>query len=341
MSAAGASASRRAPELVLAGVAIAALSITGLAFGRSLQIPWSGILPFLAIAAILLASSATIDLVRRRPDFAARQKRALRLWLPFGIVYLAYRAMRGVLPLVVNGSYERMLKAADARLFGEPPAWSLSAIHAPWLTELLSYAYATMFFLPLAVMLALYARDRDRELRRVALALQLAFYIGFTIFLLVPARSPDVVYQFPTELHGYGFYERSMAAWRGLQSVTYDAFPSMHTAISTIALVFALRYRIRPLAIGTIVVLLQFSTMYLRQHYFVDVATGWGVAALAVGCARCMLPTAPRRSNSETSKCAGSGSARCASPVPESTESPRIPTRPAPSCAAPSSSASS
>jgi membrane-associated phospholipid phosphatase len=139
-----------------------------------------------------------------------------------------------------------------------------------------------MFFLPLAVLLLLNARRRDRELRHVALSLQLAFYIGFTIFLIIPARSPDVVYDFP-KLVGYGFYERSMAAWRSLQAVTYDAFPSMHTAISTIALVHAIRLRLRIwMVMLPIVVLLQLATLYLRQHYFVDLLAGWTVAGVAI-----------------------------------------------------------
>jgi membrane-associated phospholipid phosphatase len=148
-----------------------------------------------------------------------------------------------------------------------------------------------MFFLPLLVMLRLYASDHERELRRTAIALQLAFYLGFAMFLLYPARPPDVVYAFPDPLVGHGFFEASMAAWRHLQAVTFDAFPSMHTAISTIALASAIRYRrlLSPRApwlpvalMAPVVVLLQLATLYLRQHYFVDLIAGWGVAAVSL-----------------------------------------------------------
>lgn len=244
-----------------------------------MHIPWDGILPFFAVGAILLGASFAVDVAMRRPYGIAR---TLRLWAPFSVVYLCYRALRGALPVLVDGGVERSLVSADRWLLGSSPAWSLAAIHSPWLTELLSYAYATMFFLPLSVMLVLHARGRDRELRGVALALQLAFYIGFTIFLLVPARSPDVVYDF-APLTGHGFYERSMAAWRSLQAVTYDAFPSMHTAVSTLALLSAIRLRLRIWKLMLpVVVLLQLATLYLRQHYFVDVMAGWGVALFAL-----------------------------------------------------------
>jgi len=267
------------PDGTLAVVAVFALAIVARSLGGALHVPWDGVVPFLGIGGVMLASSTVVDVVAKRP---LGLYRALRLWAPFAVVYLCYRALRGALPALVDSGFEAALVRADVVLLGSSPAWSLEAIHAPWLTELLAYAYATMFFLPLAVLLILNARRRDRELRDVALSLQLAFYLGFTIFLLVPARSPDVVYDF-TPLVGHGFYERSMSAWRSLQAVTYDAFPSMHTAISTLAIVQAIRLRMRIwMVMLPIVVLLQLATLYLRQHYFVDLIAGWAVAGVAI-----------------------------------------------------------
>ena len=274
------------PQGVLAIVAVIALVAVAASLGEQLHVPWDGILPFLGIAAILLATSVVADLVARRPP----SSRALRLWAPFAVVYLCYRALRGALPLWIGAGVEPRLMRADEAILGVSPAWWFQHHTSPWLTEVMAYAYATMFFLPLAVLLVLYARRRDRALSHVALSLQLAFYLGFTIFLLVPARSPDIVYTFATPLVGHGFYEASAHAWQKLQAVTYDAFPSMHTAVSTLALVQAIRYRkelswIVPVALAPVVVMLQISTLYLRQHYFVDLIAGWGVAATAIALA--------------------------------------------------------
>jgi membrane-associated phospholipid phosphatase len=275
------------PQTTLAVLAVGVLVSVSASLGERLHVPWDGILPFLAIAGILFGSSLAADLVaRRRPS-----TRALELWAPFAIVYLCYRALRGAIPLLAGAGVEPSLVRADEAIFGVSPPWWFEHVQTPWLTEIMAYAYATMFFLPLAVLLVLYARRRDRALSHVALSLQVAFYIGFTVFLLVPARSPDIVYTFHTPLVGHGFYEASSSAWRHLQAVTYDAFPSMHTAVSTLALVHAVRLRKelapkRPwlpvLALAPIVVMLQLSTMYLRQHYFVDLVAGWAVAALAI-----------------------------------------------------------
>src|SRR5688500_594779 len=123
---------------VLAVVAIATLAIIANVLGGELNVPWDGIVPFVVIGGVLLAASAAVDLAFRRQIEIAR---SLRLWAPFAIVYLCYRALRGALPVLVDGGVEHALVRADIALLGSSPAWSLEAIHAPWLTELLSYAY--------------------------------------------------------------------------------------------------------------------------------------------------------------------------------------------------------
>jgi membrane-associated phospholipid phosphatase len=114
------------------------------------------------------------------------------------------------------------------------------------------------------------------------------------VFLLFPARSPDIVYRFDVPLAGHGLYEWTTGAWTRLQQITYDAFPSMHTCISTITLVHARRHGAvlfprRPrLLFWTFlpaVAMLQLSTLYLRQHYFVDLVAGWLLAALSLAVA--------------------------------------------------------
>jgi membrane-associated phospholipid phosphatase len=239
-----------------------------------LVIPVATVLPYAIIGVVLVATSALVQ----------RSRRVVRVWIPFVFLYLCYRALRGVLLLIPDAAGRHaQLKAADEAIFGVSPAWWMQSFAAPWLTELLAYAYATMFVLPLVTLVILSVRGQERELRRAALALLIAFYLGFLVFLIVPAKSPDVVYTFDTELHGYGFYEVSMQTWQRLQQITFDAFPSMHTAISTIALVQSRRVSRRLFLVYLpIVVLLQIATMYLRQHYFVDLLAAWALAALSL-----------------------------------------------------------
>lgn len=267
---------------MLSALALLAVTAAFVAAGGALVIPPSTVAPYVAVAAALLLLSALVR--RSRP--------LVRVWIPFVILYLCYRALRGLLLLIPDEhGRHALLRAADEWLLGESPAWAMAPYATPWLTELMSYAYATMFILPMIVLVTLSLRGQEQALRRAALALLVGFYLGFVVFLLVPAKSPDIVYTFDRPLSGHGFYEASSAAWIRLQQITFDAFPSMHTCVSTLALVHARRFgpllwpaRPRTLFILFIpcVLALQLATMYLRQHYFVDVLAGWALAAVSL-----------------------------------------------------------
>ena len=269
------------PDGVLSAVALIVVA-TLIARVDQLVVPVATVLPYAIVGAGLVVTSALVQ----------RSRRVVRVWIPFVFLYLCYRALRGVLLLIPDeAGRHAQLKAADEALLGVSPAWWMESFATPWLTELLAYAYATMFILPLVVLVTLSVRGHERELRRAALGLLVAFYLGFLVFLLVPAKSPDIVYDFNTPLSGYGFYEASMQTWQRLQQITFDAFPSMHTAISTIALVHAHRLGAllsprHPRAFFRvylpIVVLLQLATLYLRQHYFVDLLAAWALAAFSL-----------------------------------------------------------
>ena len=290
------------PDGVLTALAVLGFSAVAVHLGGQLAVPTDTITPYLFLGAALLGTTALVRsplLLGRAPGdrrrFVATQLRAVRVWTPFVILYLCYRALRGVLLLIpASRDQHALLKRADEAIFGVSPAWWLQQFATPWLTELLAFAYALMFVLPLIVLVTLYARGHDRALRRAALALLIAFHLGFVVFLLVPAHSPDIVYDFGEPLRGYGFYEWSSASWARLQQITYDAFPSMHTCISTLALVHARRHgaalwpsRPRLVFWGFVpaVVLLQLATLYLRQHYFVDLIAGWALAAISLALA--------------------------------------------------------
>jgi membrane-associated phospholipid phosphatase len=197
-------------------------------------------------------------------------------------VYLAYRHLVAAVNPVRGAGLEDKLKALDELLLGVSPSFALQHIASPWLTELMAYAYALMFVLPLLVMVILFARERWDEFRAVGVSVLVAFFAGLALYLLVPARSPRLVYGYDVELRGvFGLYEASTRVWDKLQTVQYDAFPSLHTAISTIALYWARRSGGKALFWIYLphVILLQIATLYLRQHYFVDLVGGWTLAA--------------------------------------------------------------
>lgn len=280
---------------VTACALVATFALVALAGGR-VELRADGIAP-LVLLALLLSATGLVRLPllfepANRRRFLDEQLSAARAWAPFIVAYVCYRVVVASVNGVTGAGVEDQLKALDEALLGVSPSWWLQGWVSPWFTELMSFAYGLMFVLPLGVLLLLHGRGRGAEFRVVALAVLCAFYLGLVGYLLVPARSPRLVYEYPIALHGaFGLYEASSRAWDQLQAVTYDAFPSLHTAVSTLSLIYAWRVgdalsSRRPRLLFWIylpnVLLLQLSTLYLRQHYFVDVVAGWSLAVLVV-----------------------------------------------------------
>jgi membrane-associated phospholipid phosphatase len=75
--------------------------------------------------------------------------------------------------------------------------------------------------------------------------------------------------------------------WDGFSVIGGGAFPSLHVGISTVALLYAYKYRhfsklyywMWVLYIP-LVTSLWISTVYLRHHWVIDIFAGWIVAAI-------------------------------------------------------------
>jgi membrane-associated phospholipid phosphatase len=157
----------------------------------------------------------------------------------------------------------------------------------------MAFAYALYFVFPLVLCVLLYAQRRQEDFRQVVMAIVLVFYVGFAGYILFPAVGPRIYIplhhpeRYTIPLHGaLGFYDWSAAMWDRLQRVSSDAFPSLHTACSATALYFAFRFGdvLRPrwllgVIFAPLVVSLWISTVYLRQHWVIDVIAGLGLTA--------------------------------------------------------------
>jgi membrane-associated phospholipid phosphatase len=143
------------------------------------------------------------------------------------------------------------------------------------------------FFAPAILAALIYWSDRRQLFRDFLVSLCVTTLLGYTGYLLVPAVGPYLFQAelFPDRLPGGGLKgtESVIQSIDALKGYARDCFPSLHTAHTTVVLVFARRFRraaflaYLPIALGLYV-----STLYLRMHYAVDVAAGFATAALAV-----------------------------------------------------------
>jgi len=246
---------------------------------------------------------AVMQHLRRRSRRAARIHASLgksvavlvRDWAPLVLIIVVYDNFHDMTRLVRPDTVDDALARADAWLVGVPASVALEAIVTPWLTELMTFCYALFFVFPTVVLVRAYARGDVLLFREAGVAMSLAFYLGLVGYMLVPAVGPRFAFpeRFSVPLEGWVITLPASAMWRSLQQVDRDCFPSLHTAMSTIALVYLWRFRwmrggralfwvSAPFVAGLIL-----STIYLRYHHLVDVIAGF---ALAAGC----VAAAPR-----------------------------------------------
>ncbi len=236
----------------------------------------------LAVVLVLLGSLALA--LRRYPG--SRLVQGLRETVPLFACFLIYTNLHDTIGFVNPHDVHDALVAADARIFGVQPCVWAERFISPALTELMQFLYLNFFWIAPAVSAVLLWQGRWREFRAVTLGVIACFFLGYLLYVILPAAPPRLVLvaQFTKNLRGYpvGFSSLSAEAFSLLPTDSRAAFPSLHTAASTLALFYAWRYARRlffvllPFVIG-----LWVSTIYLRHHYFVDLLGGWALAPIA------------------------------------------------------------
>jgi len=212
---------------------------------------------------------------------------ALREVLPFAACVLIYTNLHDTIGFVNPHDVHQWLIGLDQALFGaQPSVWSERFV-SRGLTELMSFLYINFFWIAPSTSLVLLLQRRWREFRSVTLAVITCFYMGYLLYVLFPAAPPRLVlvYDYKTSLEGYPrlFSSLEAGAFQLLPVDSRAAFPSLHAAVSLLALVSAWRHERRlfwpllPFVLG-----LWVSTIYLRHHYFVDLLAGWLLAPLAL-----------------------------------------------------------
>ncbi|MBL9088875.1 MAG: phosphatase PAP2 family protein [Planctomycetia bacterium] len=201
---------------------------------------------------------------------------------PFSFLMLAF-----VVPYANPWHQERLLYDVDTWAFlGRNPNVMLDGMATPWLTELLQAVYAFYYAIPLVMLVAMVLRRTAGGLERGLFDVLLCLYGSYVGYFLVPATGPNInklgLYpaHFASPMEGLWFAEELRASIFAAEWIKQDCWPSGHTALSFVCLVIARREGVR-WAYWTLlvpVILLIFSTMYLRYHYVVDVVCGFLLA---------------------------------------------------------------
>jgi membrane-associated phospholipid phosphatase len=203
----------------------------------------------------------------------------VRLSFYFVAMGVCFYAMRAGVPLLGNTRVDDLLQQWDRDLLGETPAVAWEVWLYPWLEDLAMAGYLFFFYYLLAGPGHYCMRDIP-VFRKCIVGLFTIYGLAFMGYTVFPAGGPHLSMTFHTSLHGPWLLDLTLnAVNRG--SNTVDVFPSVHVAASVYLLLFDWQHWRRRFWWALVpCVVLWWSTMYLRFHYFVDLLAGVAVALI-------------------------------------------------------------
>jgi membrane-associated phospholipid phosphatase len=190
---------------------------------------------------------------------------------------ISFYAMGVVMPLLGHGKVDTILLGWDRALIGETPAVAWQSWLNPHLEDLAMAGYL-FFFYYLVGGPAVYCVSNLRLFRKCIVGLFTMYGLAFMSYTVMPAGGPWRWMTFAQPLHGPLLLDWVLAPVNA-GSNAVDVFPSVHLAASLYLLLFDWQHGRRRFWIYLLpCVVLWWSTMYLRFHYFVDLLAGAAMA---------------------------------------------------------------
>lgn len=239
---------------------------------------------FLPIILILFAFKAVIiypiRVTRDKKSWQFLLKQELnfiRLIAPIIILLNIYSYLNFFIEKVNPRVMDSALIKIDSLLFfGHNPVLAMERFITPRLTEWFSFAYLSYFFYFPISFAALIISRKIREFHILYLTVIVIIVFGFIGYFTMPAIGP---FYFEYHLFTKNLLGQSISSFNFKLINTYGyakgTFPSLHAAMSLAFLLFAFKHQRKLFYIYLpFVISLLVSTIYLRQHYVVDLIAG-------------------------------------------------------------------
>ena len=232
--------------------------------------------PILATYAVLLTALTLLISLQKRNN-SKLVEMTCDIIFPVAAVMLIFNSLGGLVHNINSLTYDHVLIRLDYMLFGMHPTVALERFTTPVLTEILQFAYASYYFLPVILGVTLKMEGKEAEFHRSVFLIILCFFLSYIGYILVPALGPRYTLNHlqSVELHGIFLRDVINDTLNSLEGIKLDAFPSGHTAVTLTVVYLAYRFQktllriFLPLALALVI-----STVYLRYHYVVDVLAG-------------------------------------------------------------------
>jgi len=207
----------------------------------------------------------------------------------YGLIFTSFQSF---LHKLRPADYDWLLLKADYFIFGTDfTIWFEQYFSKP-LTEILTLSYFSYYVLPTLTFTLLFMMKNDKSFiaaRNYLLSIVIGWYAAFIFYVLIPAAGPDMAYPENYSVVLTGLSPVTNAYLQNLSqylktSMVRNTFPSMHFAIILITNYFAFLHRRKYFWFCTLPlgILLGIATIYLRQHYLIDLVGSFPIAIFSI-----------------------------------------------------------
>ena len=201
--------------------------------------------------------------------------------LVFALMTFLYKET-AILNTLIFPKIDEFLSNLDQTIFNFQPSIEFSKhFNSLFFSELFYFGYFCYYLLPLVVFGILY-KFLPQKIEEFGFILISSFLLYYFIFIIIPAEGPQFYFTFPdNHIEAQGIFGNAIKLIQKNGEAPTAAFPSSHVGISWIV-IFWLYQNLRKSVkyFLPFVILLMFSTVYIKAHYFVDVVAGFLTAPI-------------------------------------------------------------
>ena len=196
--------------------------------------------------------------------------------LVFALMTFLYKET-AMLNTLIFPKIDEFLSNLDQNIFKFQPSIEFSKhFNSLFFSELFYFGYFCYYLLPLVVLGILY-KFLPQKIEEFGFILISSFLLYYFIFIIIPAEGPQFYFTFPDNyIEAQGIFGNAIKLIQKNGEAPTAAFPSSHVGISWIVIFWLYQnFRKSVKYFLPFVVLLMFSTVYIKAHYFVDVVAGF------------------------------------------------------------------
>ena len=201
--------------------------------------------------------------------------------LVFALMTFLYKET-AMLNTLIFPKIDEFLSNLDQTIFNFQPSIEFSKhFNSLFFSELFYFGYFCYYLLPLVVLGILY-KFLPQKIEEFRFILISSFLLYYFIFIIIPAEGPQFYFTFPDNyIEAQGIFGNAIKLIQKNGEAPTAAFPSSHVGISWIVIFWLYQnFRKSVKYFLPFVILLMFSTVYIKAHYFVDVVAGFLTAPI-------------------------------------------------------------